>query len=75
MQDFRRSLPQQSRLIVCKNTLLKQAVDKSGNGFSELSQAAKVDALANALRLALQSHRYSISVGPWDRLGPHCSLL
>ena len=46
MQDFRRSLPEQSRLIVCKNTLLKQAVDKAGNGFSELSQAAKVRAMA-----------------------------
>ncbi len=48
MQDFRRSLPEQSRLIVCKNTLLKQAVDKAGSGFSELSQAAKVRAAATS---------------------------
>ena len=42
MQEFRRSLPEQTRLIVCKNTLLKQAVDRApGSGFSELSQAAK----------------------------------
>ena len=42
MQDFRRSLPDKTRLIVCKNTLLKQAVDKAPNSaFSELGQAAQ----------------------------------
>ena len=43
MQEFRRSLPEKTRLIVCKNTLLKQAVDRApSSAFTELSQAAKV---------------------------------
>lgn len=42
MQDFRRSLPEGAKLIVCKNTLLKRAAD-SVEGWSELKTAAKGD--------------------------------
>jgi len=42
MQDFRRSLPEKTRLIVCKNSLIKQAVEKApDSAFGELGQAAQ----------------------------------
>ncbi len=53
MQDFRRSLPEKTRLIVCKNTLIKQAVDKAPeSAFSELSQAAQARSDTQAVSAA-----------------------
>lgn len=41
IQEFKRSLPKETKLIVCKNTLMKRAAD-SVEGWSELKGAAKV---------------------------------
>lgn len=40
-QDFRRSLPETSKIIVCKNTLMAIAADKVA-GFSPLKDALAV---------------------------------
>lgn len=42
MQDFRKSLPKEAKMVVCKNTLLKIAADSVG-GWEELKPAAKGD--------------------------------
>ena len=42
LQDFRRSLPAESTMLVCKNTLMRRACEKV-EGWSELSPAAKGD--------------------------------
>jgi hypothetical protein len=42
LQDFRRSLPEQSKMLVCKNTLMRVACDKV-DGWSELKPATKGD--------------------------------
>lgn len=44
-QDFRRSLPEQSKIIVCKNTLMAIAADKV-EGFSPLKEALAVSAIS-----------------------------
>ena len=41
IQDFKRSLPKETKLIVCKNTLLKRAADEV-EGWQDLKPAAKV---------------------------------
>lgn len=42
LQDFRRALPAQSKMLVCKNTLMRVACDKV-EGWSELKPATKGD--------------------------------
>ena len=42
MQDFRRSLPADAKLVVCKNTLMRVAIDQVP-GWAELKPAAKGD--------------------------------
>ncbi|GAB4820656.1 hypothetical protein N2152v2_007702 [Parachlorella kessleri] len=42
IQDFKRSLPKETKLIVCKNTLLKRAADEV-EGWQDLKPAAKGD--------------------------------
>jgi large subunit ribosomal protein L10 len=42
LQDFRRSLPADSKMLVCKNTLMRVACDKVG-GWDELKPATKGD--------------------------------
>lgn len=42
IQDFRRSLPADTKLLVCKNTLMRVAADKVG-GWEELMPATKGD--------------------------------
>lgn len=41
IQDFKRSLPKEAKLVVCKNTLMRRAADEVA-GWSELNVAAKV---------------------------------
>ncbi len=41
IQDFKRSLPKETKLVVCKNTLMKRAAD-AVEGWSELKDSAKV---------------------------------
>jgi large subunit ribosomal protein L10 len=41
VQTFRRMLPKESKLVVCKNTLLKRAADEV-EGWGELKTVAKV---------------------------------
>lgn len=43
IQDFKRSLPKETKLVVCKNTLMRRAAD-SVEGWAELKQATKVRA-------------------------------
>jgi large subunit ribosomal protein L10 len=52
IQDFRRSLPGDSKLVVCKNTLLKRAAD-TVNGWEDLKTAAKGD---NAWLFVTEEH-------------------
>jgi large subunit ribosomal protein L10 len=42
LQDFRRALPAQSKVLVCKNTLMRVACDKV-EGWGELKAATKGD--------------------------------
>ena len=42
LQDFRRSLPAESTMLVCKNTLMRRACEKV-EGWSELTPATKGD--------------------------------
>lgn len=41
IQDFKRTLPGETKMVVCKNTLMKRAAD-AVEGWSELKPAAKV---------------------------------
>lgn len=42
IQDFKRTLPKETKMVVCKNTLLKRAAD-SVEGWEDLKTAAKGD--------------------------------
>lgn len=42
IQEFRRSLPADSKMLVCKNTLMRVAIDRT-DGWEELKPATKGD--------------------------------